>query len=155
MWLMYRTHLKSNIFSEMLFFYYEHNCCMKIPFLLGIFHKYRIYASARKRSFPIFGAKIHDVTLNSRMKRRTRPRQTGSLWTGPCRDKPRPASPNHKKSALKWDITWHTAVIPCRRFSTTYWYQLRGSRYPKESTEHNGSQSTNSSVFWDFIQRLI
>jgi hypothetical protein len=53
-----------------------------------------------------------EVVLNSHMKHHTWLKQTGSLWTGPCRAKPRPASPNHARSVLFWDITQSTVVIP-------------------------------------------
>ena len=37
-------------------------------------------------------------------------RQTGSHWTGACGVKPRPASPNHVRSVLFWDIIQHRGV---------------------------------------------
>ena len=71
------------------------------------------------------------------MKHRTGLCHTGSFWTGPCRAKPSPASPNHVKSALFWDITQCRAVIPHRHFVTTHWSQLQMSRNPKDRTQHN------------------
>jgi len=43
-----------------------------------------------------FGASLCEVVLNSGTKNRT-----GSLWTGPCQAKPRPASANrHMRFSL-------------------------------------------------------
>jgi hypothetical protein len=74
-----------------------------------------------------FGAKMCAVILNSRMKCPTSPRQTRSLWTGPCRAKQRSASPKHHTwRVLLWDIKQHAAIIHYRHFGTTYWPHLKG-----------------------------
>jgi hypothetical protein len=44
--------------------------------------------------------------------------QSGWLWTWVCRVKPRPALPNHVRSALFWDIIRHRVVIPYRCIRT-------------------------------------
>jgi len=50
---------------------------------------------------PKFGAETCVVVWNLLMKHWSRPRQTASLWTGPCRVIPKPAWPNcHARSAL-------------------------------------------------------
>ena len=56
--------------------------------------KYHIYSNARWVLFLKFGVYLDEVILNSHMKSWTRPSQTSSLWTRPCRAKWRPASPN-------------------------------------------------------------
>jgi hypothetical protein len=57
--------------------------------------------------------------------------QSGLLWTGPCRVKPRPALPNHVRSALSWDIAWHRVVIPYHCFWTIYWLHFQRRKYKK------------------------
>jgi len=71
------------------------------------------YLFRARRDFSLkFGVLICEVVLNLHMRYQTAPRQTGSLWTGPCGAKPRPATPNfHVKSPLFWDITQHWVVI--------------------------------------------
>jgi len=73
----------------------------------------------------------------ARMKHQTGLCSTGTFWTGPCRAKPNPASPNHVRSAFFWDITQCRVVIPHQHFVTTYWSQFQRSRNPKERNEHN------------------
>jgi len=52
--------------------------------------------------------------------------QTGLLWIGPCKAKPRPTSPNHHvRSLLFSDIMQQWVVIPYRCFQTTYWSHLQ------------------------------
>ena len=48
-----------------------------------------------------------------------RTHQTGSLWTRPCRAKPRPASQNHVRSVLFWVTTQRGGVIPYWHFGTS------------------------------------
>lgn len=68
------------------------------------------------------------------------PYQTGSLQTGPCRPKPRPALPNHPiRSALLWDIQQHRVVLPYWHFGTTSGPHLQRSRNAQERTEHGWS----------------
>jgi len=73
----------------------------------------------------------------ARMKHQTGLCSTGTFWTGPCRAKPNPASPNHVRSAFFWDITQCRVVIPHQHFVTTYWSQFQRSRNPKERNKHN------------------
>ena len=80
------------------------------PWTEGRYHphditiNYRIYSNAKQGFSLKFGAKICEVVLKSHMKCRTRPWQTRSIWTRPCKVKPRPAPPNHVRSKLSWDI---------------------------------------------------
>jgi len=68
----------------------------------------------------------------------TGPQLTRSLWTGPCRAKPRPALPNcDVRSTLFWVIMRHRVVIPYRPFRTTCQSHLPGSTNQKERTEHD------------------
>jgi hypothetical protein len=94
-----------------------------------------------------FGAKMCAVILKSCTKCRTKPCQTGSLWTGPCGDKQRSGSPNHHMwSVLLWDIKQHAVIIHYRHFGTTYWPHLQGSRNLKE---HSMIQvNWQSFLFW-------
>ena len=99
-----------------------------------------IYSNARLGFFLTFGAKIREVVLNLHMMCRSGPRQTQSLWTGPCRVKPRPSLPNHHVTAtLFWDITQQRAVIPYQHFGSTYQPPLQRSRNANGRTEHNWS----------------
>ena len=86
---------------------------------------YNIYSNARQVFFFKFGAYIYKVILHSRMMRRTGPQKTWSLWTRPCGAKLRPASSNHMRSVLFWDITQHRVVIPYQRFRTVCWPHLQ------------------------------
>jgi hypothetical protein len=49
------------------------------------------------------------------------------------------------RSALFWDIMWHCVVIFYRRFGTTYWSHLQGSRVREENVgkqlPHNAQES--------------
>jgi hypothetical protein len=65
-----------------------------------------------------FGPYICELVLYLHMKHWTEPWQTGSFWTRPCRAKPRPASPNHLRSALLWDIPQHRVVTPYRHLAS-------------------------------------
>ena len=86
---------------------------------------YHIYANARRQFSLKFDIYVCEVVLNSRIKHRTRPPQTRSLWTGPCGAKPRTALPSHARSGLFWDITQHRVVTLYRRFGTTYGSHLQ------------------------------
>jgi len=69
------------------------------------------------------------------MKHWTRPRQTGSLRTGPRGAKSRRASPNHHVgSALFWDITQCRVTILYWYCGTNCWSHLQQSRNLKETT---------------------
>ena len=72
---------------------------------------------------------------------------TRLLWTGPCRAKPWPASPNcHVRSPVFWDIMHHWVVIPYWNFGTTYLSHLQGLRNPKEQSTTD--VNWHSILFW-------
>jgi len=74
---------------------------------LVIMH-YRIYSNARQGFFSLnLALKCVRTFLNSHMKRRTGPCQTGSLWIGLCGVKPRHASPNLRYSELLRSVEWY------------------------------------------------
>jgi len=72
------------------------------------------------------------------------PHHTVSLWIGPCGAKPRPALPNHVRSAFYQDITKHRVVIPHWCFGTTSQSQLQGPENPRESR----AQQTSDKNFY-------
>jgi len=55
---------------------------------------------------------------------------------------------NQTASGLFWDVTQRTVVIPCRRFGTTYWSHLQGSRdfYLDFFTIGNGTDRLSRNV---------
>ena len=83
--------------------------------------------------------------------------KTRSLWTGPCRTKPGPASSIcHVRSVLLWDITQHRVVTTDRRCKTPYTPHLQRPRNPKQKTEHEWSLKVDSFLTcpsWNFLKK--
>jgi hypothetical protein len=64
--------------------------------IAGILRRLTMFTQKQDEVFSLkFGTEICEVILNLHMKHRTGLHHTGSLETGPCGAKARPASPNH------------------------------------------------------------
>jgi hypothetical protein len=53
------------------------------------------------------------------------------------------------RSALLWDIMWHRVVIVYRRFGTTCWFHLHGSR--KKAITCKGDSIWKVHVGWQSV----
>ena len=84
----------------------------------------------------------------------TRQHKTGSLRTGQRGNNEEACvTKSSRRSVLLQDIAWWRAVIPYRRFGTTYQSHVQGSTNP--DTEHSITEVNWHNLLWDFAHRTI